>query len=178
MLFVRYGLKVTTQDELIGDRVRELRTAAGMSQADLSRLLVERGLRGFHPQTITRIEQGARSLKLSEAVDLADALGAPVEALFEPSEAAREIVRQVADVRHLLGFAERIAIAAEGEAHSFSALQDDLRSRADLGKIGGLLTPIELAAVEAIIEASVHPMLDKAVLSVIARMKHPANRRR
>lgn len=72
-------------DDVIGRNVRRLRDAAGLSQADLAQQMAERGAAAFYPQTITKIENSARSLKFSEASILAGVLGVPLDAILDPS---------------------------------------------------------------------------------------------
>src|SRR3954451_11366847 len=66
-----------------GDRLRESRTAAGLTQAELARRAgVSRGL-------VTAIETGRHVPAVDAALRLASALGESVETLF--AEASREV---------------------------------------------------------------------------------------
>lgn len=56
-----------------------------MSQADLAEKVSEAGIK-FYPQTIQKIESGARTIRLDEAFAIADALGVATSDLFRPSE--------------------------------------------------------------------------------------------
>ena len=58
----------------IARNIRRLRELHGMSQADLADALKDRGVPGMHPQTITKIEAGARAVKLTEGLVLAEVL--------------------------------------------------------------------------------------------------------
>ncbi|HBS32606.1 MAG TPA: transcriptional regulator, partial [Parvularcula sp.] len=65
------------------NRIRELREAAGLTQADLAaRVDVAR-------QTIIAIEKGRYDLSLSLAFRIADAFGQTVEAVFRPHTGVR-----------------------------------------------------------------------------------------
>lgn len=62
---------------VFGERVRELRHAAGMSQEDLAETS------GLHRTYISSLERGRRNVGLDNIHVLADALGVPVARLFE-----------------------------------------------------------------------------------------------
>lgn len=61
--------------------VRELRSAAGLTQEELAKRL------GVSRQTIISIESGRYDPSLGLAIGLASTLGRPVEAIFHPEEA-------------------------------------------------------------------------------------------
>lgn len=67
--------------EQIGNRLRELRAGAGLSQLELARKA------GLGQRTISHIEQGVNSPLFLTVVALADALGVPIEAFREPPSA-------------------------------------------------------------------------------------------
>lgn len=62
----------------IGRRVAELRAARGLTQEELAAEL------GVQPPYLRKVERGAQALSLRQMVRFADALGAPVRALFDP----------------------------------------------------------------------------------------------
>ncbi len=64
---------MNSEDErrLIGANVKRYREALWMSQADVADALRRAGFEGIYPQTITKIEQGQRVVKLAEGVALA-----------------------------------------------------------------------------------------------------------
>jgi transcriptional regulator with XRE-family HTH domain len=64
-------------DVTVGARVRELRIRAGVSQVELGRKL------GVSFQQIQKYEKGSNRMGASRLVQVADALGAPLESLFE-----------------------------------------------------------------------------------------------
>lgn len=81
-------------ERLIGDRVRQAREARGMTQAELSQALRDRGSSHFHPTTISRIEKGERPLRLSDALALSSVLDTSVDN-FRPRNAASEMFGQI-----------------------------------------------------------------------------------
>lgn len=70
-------------DQRIGKNVRALRETRGLSQADVSTALTEKGLEGIYPQTIAKIESGLRTLKFVEALMLAEVLQLNVHRLAD-----------------------------------------------------------------------------------------------
>ncbi|UAK38377.1 helix-turn-helix domain-containing protein [Gordonia bronchialis] len=88
-----FDYSLTNSD--LGDRLRKLRTAAGMGPSQLSGAVAPylagapQARQGFLPrEAINRIEIGRRALKYSEAVAIAKALGVDTAAFT--SEAACE----------------------------------------------------------------------------------------
>jgi transcriptional regulator with XRE-family HTH domain len=83
-------------DETLGRNVRALREAAGLSQARLAEQMTDAGLAGFYPQTITKVEQGSRSLRFAEGLQLARLLGVAPQALYDQSATSTAVDEQVA----------------------------------------------------------------------------------
>lgn len=73
-----------TADATIGAAIAHLRSAAGMSQQDLSERMRDLGWKWLQP-TVWSIEKGKRPLRLAESVDLAGILETPIEDLFRES---------------------------------------------------------------------------------------------
>ncbi|ORL11044.1 helix-turn-helix transcriptional regulator [Prescottella equi] len=86
-------------DKGIGQVIQQLRVARDMSQAELAARIGE----GFHQQTILKIEKGQRSLKLHEAVRVAEVFGVGVDALLisdgDALLAYQRIRRQIDSIR-------------------------------------------------------------------------------
>lgn len=66
---------------IVGPRVRKLRTAAGLTHDELARLVAIRG-GDLSLEALASIERGERRVKDHEVLDLAGALGVAVERLF------------------------------------------------------------------------------------------------
>ena len=74
-------------DERFAANIREERERQGKSQADIARLMRERGW-SYHPQTVQRIEAGHRKVSVGEAEALARILSTTVDRLTWPGRAA------------------------------------------------------------------------------------------
>jgi transcriptional regulator with XRE-family HTH domain len=59
-------------DDRFGKRVKAERETRGWSQAEMAKILSDRGLRPMHPTTVAKIEAGDRSVRINEAVGIAD----------------------------------------------------------------------------------------------------------
>jgi transcriptional regulator with XRE-family HTH domain len=59
-------------DDRFGKRVKAERETRGWSQAEMAKILSDRGLRPMHPTTVAKIEAGDRSVRINEAVGMAD----------------------------------------------------------------------------------------------------------
>jgi len=68
---------------VIAANIRRLREAKGLTQASLAAALTDAGLPSVYPQTITKIETGARALGFTEGIAIACALGVAPETLAE-----------------------------------------------------------------------------------------------
>lgn len=79
-----------SRDETLGDNIRRLRDAAGLSQAELAERIGKLDVQGIYPQTIAKIEGGTRALKFAEGLALARVLGVRPEALDAPDAAEAE----------------------------------------------------------------------------------------
>lgn len=75
---------------IFGEGVNRIRTAKRLSQRLLARFLTDRGM-PVDASAVSRIESGARSVRLSEALTIAEVLGVSLETLIEnpktPSQA-------------------------------------------------------------------------------------------
>jgi len=89
------------------ERMEQLRTAAGMTQTDLARVLREEYGLPFHQATIQRIEAGERPIRLNEAHLIAHAFKTDLETMT----AARGTSAVV--VSNLIGAAKAFMLRAE-----------------------------------------------------------------
>ena len=64
------------------DRVKYERDRRKWSQADLSKMLNDKGIKGIYPTTIAKIESGERAVRIDEAATLADLFEVPLDALL------------------------------------------------------------------------------------------------
>jgi transcriptional regulator with XRE-family HTH domain len=83
-------------NQRVGANVQRLRKAAGIAQADLARLLTERGL-SFQQPTILKVEKGTRPLKFEEACAIADILEVGLASLaqYVDNEKVGEALAQI-----------------------------------------------------------------------------------
>jgi transcriptional regulator with XRE-family HTH domain len=75
-----------------GEEVLEVRRVGRMSQKDLSELLAQRGLM-LDASAISRIEKGARAIRLSEAAVIAEVLGFSLSDVEHPRDPKDDFVR-------------------------------------------------------------------------------------
>jgi transcriptional regulator with XRE-family HTH domain len=69
-------------DKRFGKRVKAKRDARGWSQADMAKMLSDRGIHPMHPTTVAKIEAGDRSVRINEAVGIADLFEVSVDSLL------------------------------------------------------------------------------------------------
>ncbi|MDT5120367.1 MAG: hypothetical protein QOE30_6106, partial [Mycobacterium sp.] len=65
-----------------GKRVQIERTNRGWSQAEMARMLSENGIDPMHPTTIAKIEAGQRSVRINEALGIAELFEASIDSLL------------------------------------------------------------------------------------------------
>jgi transcriptional regulator with XRE-family HTH domain len=113
--------------QAFGQNMRSARSQKGWSQRELAEALDTRGVR-LDPSAVTRIERGAREVKLREAVEIADCLSIDLQQLLRP--AGPDPLSMVLELRR---FAEkrmrsgRFAFAELG--HYARAMQEILEVR-------------------------------------------------
>jgi transcriptional regulator with XRE-family HTH domain len=74
-----------TPESTFANKLRQLRVESGLSQSQLAAALADRHGITLDPTAITRLEGGSRSLRLDEAVALADVLGTSVDRMLGQS---------------------------------------------------------------------------------------------
>jgi transcriptional regulator with XRE-family HTH domain len=96
----------STVEARFRERVRQERDRRGWSQAELSKMLGDKGIKGIYPTTIAKIESGERAVRIDEATALADLFQVSLDVLLgrkqgaERNELARPL-RVLADTaRH------------------------------------------------------------------------------
>jgi transcriptional regulator with XRE-family HTH domain len=81
-------------DKRFGDRVKGERESRGWSQADMAQMLSDRGIQPMHPTTVAKIEAGDRSVRINEAVGIADLFEVPVDSLLGRKPEAQRSQRE------------------------------------------------------------------------------------
>jgi transcriptional regulator with XRE-family HTH domain len=76
-LKTKVGITMSDVIKIIGQRIRNHRTAMGLSQEKLAELC------GCHPTYIGQIERGEKNATIESIARIASALGIPISRLFE-----------------------------------------------------------------------------------------------
>ncbi|WP_328530204.1 helix-turn-helix transcriptional regulator [Nocardioides sp. NBC_00368] len=84
---------------IFAQRLKQERESAGLSQAEFAELVSERLSSKIDPSAITRIEGLARTVKLDEAVAMADVLKLPLGALLVEGDADAHLSQQIQHYR-------------------------------------------------------------------------------
>jgi transcriptional regulator with XRE-family HTH domain len=71
------------------ERVKQERERRKWSQADLSKMLSDKGIKGIYPTTIAKIESGERAVRIDEATALADLFEVSLDALLGRASGAQ-----------------------------------------------------------------------------------------
>lgn len=69
-------------DEHFGKTIRARREQRGWSQADMAKMLLDRGVDPMHSTTVAKIEAGDRSVRINEAVGIADLFDVSLDVLL------------------------------------------------------------------------------------------------
>ena len=69
-------------DKRFGERVKAERDHRGWSQANMAKMLSDKGIHPMHPTTVAKIEAGDRSVRINEAVGIADLFEVSVDSLL------------------------------------------------------------------------------------------------
>jgi transcriptional regulator with XRE-family HTH domain len=75
-------VRVTAVEARFRERVRQERESRKWSQADLAKLLSDKGIKGIYPTTIAKIEGGERAVRIDEAAALAELFDVSLDALL------------------------------------------------------------------------------------------------
>ncbi|MGJ9372264.1 helix-turn-helix domain-containing protein [Nesterenkonia sp. CF4.4] len=74
------------QEQAFVRNILKERDRRGMTQGAFATYLRDRGVKGMHQTTLSRMENGSRPLKLREAIQIADALKVPLGHLLTPPD--------------------------------------------------------------------------------------------
>src|ERR1700734_1450400 len=88
-------------DSRFGQELQRERTRRGWTQPQMAELLSAKGITSIHSTTLAKIEAGNRSVRINEAVAIADLLDVSLDAL---------LARQRTDESSTLTFAMRTAL--------------------------------------------------------------------
>jgi transcriptional regulator with XRE-family HTH domain len=72
------------------ERVKKERDRRGWSQADVAKMLGDKGIKGIYPTTVAKIESGERAVRIDEATALADLFEVPLDALLGRKQNSQE----------------------------------------------------------------------------------------
>lgn len=93
-------------DEQFGKTVRAQREQRGWSQADMAKMLSDKGIQPMHPTTVAKIEAGDRSVRINEALGIADLFEVSVDSLLGRKHLTQD--EELAQrLRELHGLADR-----------------------------------------------------------------------
>lgn len=113
-------------EELVGEQVAAARSMRGLTQREFAAKLTQAGM-PVDASAVSRIEKGARSIRLAEALTVADVLEVDIAFLFRgiltPEQEFRQI-RQSADIG-LAGLADSFLQAANGLLEARLILHDN-----------------------------------------------------
>jgi transcriptional regulator with XRE-family HTH domain len=127
-------------DKRFGQRVKAEREDQGWSQADMAKALSTVGVHRMHPTTIAKIEAGDRSVRINEAVGIADLFEVSLDALLGrqwPHDASLMFA-----LRTLAGYArdaKRQIVQARGVAADVGEILEDAEQRFDSPRIAAML---------------------------------------
>lgn len=93
-------------DEQFGKTVKAQREQRGWSQADMAKMLSDKGIQPMHPTTVAKIEAGDRSVRINEAVGIADLFEVSIDSLLGRKNLTQD--EELAQrLRELHGLADR-----------------------------------------------------------------------
>jgi transcriptional regulator with XRE-family HTH domain len=118
-------------DEQFGQRVKQNRERKGWTQQQMAAMLAEKGIQPMHATTVAKIEAGDRSVRINEAVGIANLFEMALDALVgRPDDTSITFA-----LTQWMGYAEtaqkNIGLA-QGTAADIIELVDDGRDRFDL----------------------------------------------
>jgi len=163
-------------DHYVAVNVRELREHRGLSQGELALRMIEQGFE-FTQATISKIEAGHRSVKVSEVLALGRALGlgAVLPLAERPEISERRVELEVAD-REARKAYEAVKAAAATYLRAQRDLSLTLREARDAGlgvdaeyyRWGWLATPAEQAVIEARVQLDEHDRITGQQISRVS----------
>lgn len=135
------------EDGWFAENVRVFRERRGWSQADLARRLKGSGWKQFHPTTVSRIENGDRGVKLSEAAAIAKILQVDLKQLMVAGR-GREVLKDLFDTQDSYGFALMNFVRAAVELQTANAALESALAEAESWWAIQVFTPGDLIVPE------------------------------
>jgi len=127
-------------DERFGERVKAERDHRGWSQAHMATMQSDEGIHSMHPTTIAKIEAGDRSVRINEAVGIADLFEVSLDSLVGRQE--HDDSTLMFALRVLAGYAgdaKRQIVPARNVAADIEEQLKDAARRFDSPQIEALL---------------------------------------
>jgi transcriptional regulator with XRE-family HTH domain len=129
-----------TFNKRVGQNLKRYRQISGLTQTELAQRMTDRGY-PFVQQTMLKVENGSRPIKLEEALAFAQALHVSLELLWsQGSELETAQAEHLEAVRAFLVAQQRLAEAEKvfaAERESFSHVVDRTRESAERLKAAG-----------------------------------------
>lgn len=122
------------EDKRFGQRVKAEREQRGWSQDSLAKQLSANGINPMHATTVAKIEAGDRSVRISEAVGLADLFEVSLDSLLErnPGPHRSELAFQLRTIRDTARASSQQVWAA---METLRELLDDLPTEFDRAEL-------------------------------------------
>lgn len=106
-------------DERFGKRVRALRENRGWSQAEMAKMLSDNGVQPMHPTTVAKIESADRSVRINEAVGIADLFEVSLDSLLDRNTSKQR------DMEYLLeALSDTVFLSRTGLERTAQSLRD------------------------------------------------------
>ncbi len=122
------GASSPTPEEAFARRVKQLRTAAKMTQATLAQLVSRRTGNQIDDSAITRIERGGRMIRLNDAEAIAGVFSRSINDMLAP---ARSLAEEIAAAQADLEAAQQRERDASTAREAAESRLQDLQHKSD-----------------------------------------------
>lgn len=122
LMSYRKRAQLDVELDVVGPRIRALRTDAGLTLADLGKAA------GYTAGYISQVEKGTTLPSLTALSTLASALGVEMTVLIEPEDSRRAIITRAGEEHelHLVGGATYLIHGEMGSGRAFSAMSHNM----------------------------------------------------